>query len=132
MSDAQNSPADNASTRTAYPIAIALIAAGFLLFEIVERLWLHDLDESTRHHLHQARGVIVAALVAAVAMLAAVRRRPMPFPPPRDLSQTDVENHLVHLTSWFLWMRWLACATATTFSSTPARATNRVHSRLSS
>jgi signal transduction histidine kinase len=97
-------------------IAGGVIAAAFLSYEIVERLWFTDADVSTLHLLHIIRGIGAFAAVGLLIGGYFLRKGGSIFPSV-DVTQDHVQEweggsqgQTVHFCMWFIRMRWLACA----------------------
>lgn len=96
-------------------IAVGAIAAIFLTYEIVERLWLVDTDMSTLHSLHIIRGIGASLIVGLIVGWYFLRKGGSIFPSaeiPLDLVQQKEgvsRRQITHFSTWFIQMRWLAC-----------------------
>lgn len=99
-------------------IAVAIVVALFILYEVIERVWLVDLDMETRHTLHRLRGML-AALVELTFIGWVVLRWSQPLLD-RALSSEQwqsgvrpgkTERNIVY-ARWFIHMRWIAVLVA--------------------
>lgn len=101
-------------------IAFSMVLALFFLFEVVERVWLTELDMDTLHVLHRIRGLGVA-LVALALLGWFVLRWSHPLLESALSSEewasgirpSKRERNTVY-SRWFILMRWIAILVATT------------------
>ncbi len=99
-------------------MALGVIVAIFIGYEIVERLWLTAAAPRTLYWLHIVRGV--GSSLAAVLAVGWYLLRTRPFGFPQESVSSDellaaqdmVEARLAHLNVWFIRMRWIACLIA--------------------
>lgn len=100
-------------------IALTIVAMIFVSYEVVERVWLHDLDMQVLHILPWIRGLVVA-LVAATFVGWLILRRSQPLLATAissgqvtglSLSETD---RITTYARWFIQLRWIAIFVAIT------------------
>ncbi len=96
-------------------VVIGVIAAIFIAYEIVERLWLTDADMSTLHLLHMIRGIGASVAVGLIVGGYFLRKGSSIFPS-IDVTHGQVQQRedgsqrqIIHFSTWFIQMRWLAC-----------------------
>jgi len=102
----------------AMSIAFAIVVALFILYEVLERMWLTDLDMQTLHVLHRIRG-LGAALTALMFVGWFVFQWSDPLLDGVLSSEvwvggdrpTRVERNTVY-ARWFIHMRWIAVLVA--------------------
>jgi signal transduction histidine kinase len=107
-----NSPTARSSHKPVIVVIILSTFVAFFLYDVAESLWLKEASPGTLHLLHEARAVLTCLIIAGATIAAAIQRRPTPFPSAELTAKSWQESPLVHLADWFLWMRWLACASA--------------------
>lgn len=103
-----------------FGIVLGSIFLIFALYEIVERTWLADVDMRVLHVLHIIRGVGTSIVVTLLAVWYLLRTSPSIFS--GDIAQSSlfaedspqIEDRIIHLGTWFIRMRWLACLVAGT------------------
>ncbi|MHC4226800.1 MAG: two-component system sensor histidine kinase NtrB [Planctomycetota bacterium] len=121
MSEGQHVSSESAQSREPrIPLAICLIVVGviaaiFMTYEIVERLWLTDADMSTLHLLHIIRGIGASVAVGLIVGGYFLRKGGSIFPS-ADVTEDQVQQRqgesqkqIIHYSTWFIQMRWLAC-----------------------
>ena len=110
----RNLQEDNSLTTTGI-LRSVLIAFGvaiilFGLFEVVENVWLRDMDMDVLHFLYVLRGLVIS-LVAVVLVGWLIVRASDPLLISREweseYSSIRVER-LANFNSWFIFMRWIA------------------------
>jgi hypothetical protein len=95
-------------------IAVGVIAAIFLTYEMVERLWLADTNMSTLYSLHIIRGVGASLIVGLIVGWYFLRKGGSIFPSaevPQDQVQQKErvsQRQMIYFSTWFIQMRWLA------------------------
>ena len=101
------------------PVAIAIVVMIFVSYEVVERIWLHELDMQVLHIQHWIRGLVAAGVTAMlVGWLILYRSQPLlvtAFSPAQwetglRLSETD---RITTYARWFIQLRWIAIVVAT-------------------
>lgn len=105
---------DNSLTTTRI-IRSVLIAFGvaiilFGLFEVVENVWLRDVDMDVLHFLYVLRGLVIS-LVAVVLVGWLIVRASDPLLISREWESkysSIREERLANFNSWFIFMRWIA------------------------
>ncbi|HSJ10102.1 MAG TPA: ATP-binding protein [Longimicrobiales bacterium] len=95
----------------------AILILLFAAFEVVENLWLADVDPELLRLLHQARGIAVGAVTAGLGSWVIVREGPQllaagPLPGDTTHVADETSRHLHH-ARWFILMRWIAVVVAT-------------------
>jgi signal transduction histidine kinase len=109
----------NTSVLRALLVVFAAVVLLFAAFEVVERLWLSELEPELLRMLHRIRGVVVALITAGAAGWVLVRDGPPllaagPFgDDPERRARLDAERKRRHYARWFIVMRWLAIVVAT-------------------
>ncbi|MFA9478131.1 ATP-binding protein [Phycisphaerales bacterium AB-hyl4] len=104
--------------RRAMFVAAGVVAALFIVYEIVERFWLQGFDVGTLHLLHRVRGVTVALIAAALVGWLIVRASPsLLVRPPHAAASTQGERPTRqqrerNFARWFIVMRWIAVLVA--------------------
>lgn len=118
-------PPSGHKTLSAYPgitrpvlWALCVVAVIFIIYEIVENVWLQNLDNSTLHQLHLLRGIFTSLVAAVLVAWLIVKVSPSLFAPslsadtlirterPSDQERLDKYNR------WFIHMRWIAVLVA--------------------
>ncbi|MDO8629958.1 MAG: hypothetical protein Q7R41_05645, partial [Phycisphaerales bacterium] len=95
-------------------ITLCLFAAS----EVVERLWLTDVEMSNLHLLHLLRGIVGSLFVAGFVGWMIVRRSPgfLPATPADEIWTQPVQPTETERTRtyarWFIAMRWVAALLA--------------------
>lgn len=126
-----NRTAQRLTTRRSVVLALVLALTAvvliFILYEIVERIWLVDTDMQLLRRLHIARGIgssVVAAVLAgwvimrnAPPLLASVATEDEWF----EQATVGQQKPEVNYASWFIRMRWIAVVVAATFVITCVR-----------
>jgi signal transduction histidine kinase len=107
-----NSRFASASHKPAIVVIILSTFGLFFFYELVEARWLQGSSAANLHLYREIRAGFTCIVIAAATVMAARRRRPSPFPTDEITHASWHEGPLVHLADWFLWMRWLACASA--------------------
>lgn len=103
----------------AFLIALGVIAFIFSTYELVERLWLTEIDMKLLHLFHIIRGISTSVVVGFLVGWYILKASPSIFPSvAAEISQLpmaeyDVEDRGIHFNLWFVRMRWLACVVAT-------------------
>jgi signal transduction histidine kinase len=99
--------------------AFAAVLLLFVVYELVERLWLADADLRLLHALQRVRGAAAALVAAGVASWLILREGPPVLAagmlPAEQTSgrTTDPSRKLIHYARWFILMRWIAVVVAT-------------------
>lgn len=112
---ANSAPSGPKTTRITWGvslIALGVIAFIYLTYELVERLWLTEVDMDVLHFLHILRGVGTSVIIGFLVGWHILRKGGSIFP----LIQVELqkEEHtsgerVVHFNLWFIKMRWLVC-----------------------
>lgn len=99
-------------------LALALVAALFAAFAIVEHLWLSETDPETLRVLYISRGLLSSVLAAVVVGWYTIRRSPPLLP------MEPIEGRILHesgqfqralvenFARWFIQMRWFVVVVA--------------------
>ncbi len=96
-------------------IALGAIAFVYCTFEIVERLWLTEIDMDIRHMLHVIRGIGSSIIVGFLVGWYILRKGGSIFPlldaetSEQREAETVEERRIIHFNLWFIKIRWLAC-----------------------
>jgi len=100
-------------------VAVGAVVAVFLVYALVERLWLSQLETRTLHLLHVIRGVLASLLASALAIWTVLRTSPPLLVTSKGLGEVGAgssseDDRLLHYAVWFIHMRWVAivCAAA--------------------
>jgi signal transduction histidine kinase len=98
-------------------VVFALVIALFVAFEVVEWVWLRDVDPQLLRFLHRARGAAAALLAAGLASWVIAREGPPLLAagplPDENTATTSPEQKRLHYARWFILMRWIAIMVAT-------------------
>lgn len=100
-------------------LALAIVVVFFAAYEVVERLWLKDVDAGSLNILHLARGLIASAVSALVAGWLIVRvGAPLRATTPSADAWTQgvrpaEEERITGYLLWFVLLRWVAVIVAT-------------------
>lgn len=99
-------------------IVIGTIVVIFSGYEVVERLWLVDVDMRLLHVLHIIRGIATCVIAAILVAWYILRVGPSIFPAESldtgaslKFAASD-QSQREHFNYWFIRMRWLACIMA--------------------
>jgi C4-dicarboxylate-specific signal transduction histidine kinase len=90
----------------------------FAAFEVVERLWLSDVDMETLHLLHLLRGIYCSLVVAGFVGWMIITTSPKFLPPtPEDGAwpqrpRLTAGERIKTFARWFIAMRWIAALLA--------------------
>jgi signal transduction histidine kinase len=103
-----------------HPILLALapVLGLFLVYEVVERLWLSDADLEFLHLLHRIRGVAAVLLAAGVASWLILRQAPPLLAAALLANERSSDSRIqadpkaLHHARWFILMRWIAVVAA--------------------
>lgn len=92
-------------------ISAVLVVGIFGSYEVVERLWLHNVDVKLLHVLHLVRGITCSAIVGVVATVLLLRRFPSvflatPIQAQAGLVIVSEDRTLCQSTQWFIAARW--------------------------
>ncbi len=111
-------PFDNSNAHKGI-IRAVLIAAGtvvvlFLLFEIVELVWLQDVDMDIMHTIYVLRGFFISlAAVMLVGWLVVKSSQPLLTTREWVLGERSIKTErLKNFNNWFIVMRWFAIVIA--------------------
>jgi len=114
----KNSPTSYSDIIQPVFAALGVVVVIFAAYEIVERLWLHDLDSHSLHLLHLFRGLFSSLIAAVLVGWFIVKRTPsLFFPSPTTDVMEPVERptgreRLINFNRWFIHMRWIAIVVA--------------------
>ena len=97
-------------------VALSLTGLIFGSYEIIERVWLADIDEGTRSQFHRIRGILTALLVGVTVGWVLIRSSPALLTATaveEDLAPEQVREGRIRLyAQWFIAMRWIAVLVA--------------------
>lgn len=100
----------------------AAILVLFLLFILIENIWLQNIDNETLHLFHLIRGLFIS-FVAAVFVGWLLLKSPLPFSesshsPEKTVLQNrpDKKERMAGYALWFIRMRWIAILVASILS----------------
>lgn len=100
--------------------AFGLVALLFIVYEIVETVWLRDAEMAQLHVYHRIRGLLSSLVAALLAAWLILRASPPLFTGEGSNGAVHAaEPHLkasdrdVHFAQWFIRMRWIAVIVAT-------------------
>ena len=101
-------------------MAVSVIAVIFLIFRIVERLWLTEANTSILYLLHIIMGIATFA-ITGFSIVWYISRKDGSFFPIAEGEASQIlrrqqapQERMIHLSLWFIKMRWLACIVAIT------------------
>lgn len=84
------------------------------MYEIAEPLWLANQSESSLHLYRLIRAIATSSILGVLVLAAGLERKYSPFPGVQMKLSGEPDAPLIQLAEWYLWMRWIACAAATT------------------
>jgi len=99
-------------------VAFGVAAILFGLFEVIENVWLRDVDMDVLHFLYVLRGLVIS-LVAVVLVGWLIVRASDPLLISRKWEseyRSIREERLANFNSWFIFMRWIAILIAIVLS----------------
>jgi signal transduction histidine kinase len=99
--------------------AFAAVLLLLVVYEVVERTWLSEVDAEVLQMLQRVRGAVAALVAMGVASWIILREGPpilaagvLPSEQ-ADGRAADAEQKLIHHARWFILMRWIAVVVAT-------------------
>jgi signal transduction histidine kinase len=111
--------ASNAPLLRALLAAFAAVLLLLVVYELVERTWLSEVDAEVLQMLQRVRGAVAALVAMGVASWIILREGPpilaagvLPSEQ-ADGRAADAAQKLIHHARWFILMRWIAVAVAT-------------------